>query len=162
METSPTASSAARTPSSAGPALISLGSAVLSAFFATGQAAAFLVELGAVVAGAESADFMGPLGIVFRVIAVLADLATIFQTVGEVLASPAIFINQLTLTQTTTVTISHDPDDFQFPSTARNYEVRLVYDSASKVAHVKSGYDRAGARRRHRRRVRRRAIGRQW
>ena len=125
--------------SSAVGVLTSIGSALLSAFFATGEGAALLVQLAAVVISENAADFMGPLAIVFRIIAVAADVAMIAESVGEVLASPAIFINQLCLTQTTTVTISHDPDDFQFPATARKYEVTLTYDSASKVAHKQCG-----------------------
>ena len=119
--------------------LTSLGNAIISAFFASGEAAAFLVELGVAVIAGQAIDCMGPIALFFRAIAVLADVAMIAQTVGEVLASPALFINELCLTQTTTVTISHDKDDFQFPATARKYEVTLTYDSASKVAHKQCG-----------------------
>src|SRR4029453_5137117 len=119
--------------------LTSLGSAILSAFFASGDAASLLVNLGVIIATGQLVDFMGPLAIAFRAIAVLADVAMIAQTVGEVLASPAIFINQLTLTQTTTATISHDPMDFQFPSPPPKYEVTLTYDTASTVAHKQCG-----------------------
>ena len=125
---------------SAIPALTALGTALLTGFFATGQGASLLVTVGVLEATGEQFDvLLGPLGLAFRIIAVLADLAAIVESVAEVLASPAIFINQLCLTMTTTVTVSKDPADFQFPATARNYEVRLVYDSASKVAHVKGG-----------------------
>jgi hypothetical protein len=119
--------------------LTSLGNAVISAFFASGEAATFLVELGVAVIAGQAIDCTGPIALIFRAIAVVADLAMIAQTVGEVLASPALFINELCLTQTTTVTISHDMNDFQFPSTARKYEVILTYDSASKVAHKQCG-----------------------
>src|SRR5215470_12940433 len=119
--------------------LTSLGNAILSAFFASGEAAAFLVELGIVVVSGQTVDLLGPLALIFRAVAVLADVAMIAQTVGEVLASPALFINALNLTQTTTVTISHDKDDFQFPATARKYEVILTYDTASTVAHKQCG-----------------------
>ena len=37
------------------------------------------------------------------------------------------------------MTVDHDPNDFQFPATARNYEVILTYDGASKVAHKQTG-----------------------
>jgi hypothetical protein len=119
--------------------LTSLGSAVISALFASGEAPAFLVSLGLVITTGEAIDDLGPLGLFFRAVSVLADVAMIAQTVGEVLASPALFMNQLSLTQTTTVTISHDKDDFQFPATARKYEVTLTYDTASKVAHKQCG-----------------------
>ncbi len=119
--------------------LTSLGNAIISAFFASGEAATFLIELGVAVIAGQAIDCTGPIALIFRAIAVVADVAMIAQTVGEVLASPALFINQLTLTQTTTVTISHDMDDFQFPATARKYEVILTYDTASKVAHRQCG-----------------------
>ena len=119
--------------------LTSLGNAIISAFFASGEAASFLVELGVAVIAGQAIDCTGPIALIFRAIAVLADVAMIAQTVGEVLASPALFINELSLTQTTTVTISHDMNDFQFPATARKYEVILTYDSASTVAHKQCG-----------------------
>ena len=119
--------------------LTSLGNAVISAFFASGEAATFLIELGVAVIAGQAIDCTGPIALIFRAIAVVADVAMIAQTVGEVLASPALFINELCLTQTTTVTISHDKDDFQFPATARKYEVTLTYDTASKVAHKQCG-----------------------
>ncbi|MDX2167714.1 MAG: hypothetical protein SF182_11645 [Deltaproteobacteria bacterium] len=124
---------------SAKEALIELGNSVLSAFFATGQGAAVLAYILASAVVANVVEFAGPLGVIFRLIAVAADVATIAETVVEVLASPALFTNQLTLTMNTMVIINHDPDDFQFPATARNYEVRLTYDSASKVAHKQTG-----------------------
>ena len=126
---------------SAKEALIELGNAVLSAFLAGGGGivVGFLLELGIQLIGGVTTSLMGPVGVIFRLVAVAADLATLLESVFEVLCNPALFINTLTLTMTTTVTISHDPDDFQFPATARNYEVILTYDSASKVAHKQSG-----------------------
>lgn len=124
---------------SATEALIELGNAVLSAFFATGSGAAVLVEITAQAVTGSLVEFAGPLGAIFRAIAVAADVATIAESVGEVLTNPALFINQLTLTMTTTVTINRDPNDFQFPATARTFEVILTYDSASKVAHKQVG-----------------------
>ncbi len=119
--------------------LTSLANALLTAFFATGEGAALLVQLAAITISENAADFIPILGTAFRIVAVLADVATIAESVGEVLASPALFINHLCLTMTTTVTINHDPEDFQFPATARNFEVTLTYDSASKVAHKQTG-----------------------
>jgi hypothetical protein len=118
------------------PALINLGSALISAVFASGE---FATQLAAIVVVGETVNSAGPIGLVLQIIAVLADLATIIQSVAEVLSNPAIFINKLSLSQTTTVTVSHDMNDFQFPATARNYEVRLVYDSSSTVSHVQGG-----------------------
>lgn len=119
--------------------LTSLGNAVISGFFATGEGGAVLVDLGLEAVTGSIVDCCGPVGIAFWIIAAASDLATIGESVGEVLANPAIFINELNLSQTTTITINHDPNDFQFPATARNYEVTLTYDSVSKVAHKQTG-----------------------
>lgn len=124
---------------SAKEALISLGNAVLSAFFATGQGAAVLAYIIASAVVTNVVEFTGPLGLAFRLIAVAADVATIGQSVGEVLANPALFRNELTLTMNTTVIINRDPADFEFPATARQYEVTLSYDSASKVTFKQTG-----------------------
>jgi hypothetical protein len=120
--------------------LTSLANALLSAFFATADGIGFLLGLLKVEVEQNVTDSaLGPIGIALRLAAIAADVATIGQTVGEVLANPALFINQLTLSQTTTVTVHHDANDFQFPATARNYEVTLTYDAVSKVAHKQSG-----------------------
>lgn len=121
--------------------LVSLANAVLDAFFATADGAAFLLKgfLQTEITQTAVDSALGPIGLALRLVAIAADVATIAQSVGEVLANPAIFHNTLSLTMTTTVTISHDPNDFQFPAEARNYEVTLTYDSASKVAHKQKG-----------------------
>ncbi len=119
--------------------LTSLGNAVISGFFATGEGGAVLVDLGLEAATGSIVDACGPVGIAFWIIAAASDLATIAESVGEVLANPPIFINELNLSQTTTVTINRDPRDFEFPAEARHYEVTLTYDSASKVAHKLTG-----------------------
>ncbi len=72
-------------------------------------------------------------------LAAAATAVEIIETVSEVLASPALFTNTLSLVMTTTVRVEHDPNDFRFPARARHYEVTLVYDEASKVAHKLSG-----------------------
>lgn len=121
--------------------LTGLGSAVLRAFFAEADGAAYMLAglLNLAITQEVIQGALGPIGLAMRAVAVAADVATIGQSVFEVLANPALFTNQLTLTMTTTVTISHDPNDFQFPATARNYIVTLTYDSASKVAHKQTG-----------------------
>ena len=65
--------------------------------------------------------------VVMKVISVLADLALIGTTLGEVLASPAIFANTISLTMDTTVIIHKDPNDFQFPARARTFWVTATY-----------------------------------
>ncbi|MBX3025838.1 hypothetical protein KF840_13100 [bacterium] len=124
---------------SAKEALISLGNAVLSAFFATGEGAAVLAYIIASAIATNVVEFTGPLGLAFRIVAVAADVATIGQSVGEVFASPALFTNKLTLTMNTTVILNRDPADFEFPATARAYEVTLTYDADSKVTFKRTG-----------------------
>jgi len=121
--------------SKASAALASLGSALLSGLMAGGAAVFKQIAEGIAEDATESEAFTaaGPIGMVFKVIAIGSNLAAIAESVGESLASPAIFINTICLTQTTTVTIDHDPDDFQFPATARNYEIILTYDGSSVI-----------------------------
>lgn len=121
--------------------LSELGTAVIRAFFAEADGAAYLLAglLEIEITQEAVTSCLGPVGVALRLISFVADTLTIAQSVMEVLANPALFTNQLSLTMTTTVTINHDPDDFQFPATARNYEVTLTYDSVSKVAHKQTG-----------------------
>jgi hypothetical protein len=126
---------------SAVPVLTALATALVTALLVYGD---FPFFGGVNILGQTTNLLAGPFGLALRAFAVIVDLATIAQSVGEVLASPAIFINTVGLTQTTTVTFSHDPDDFRFPATARHYEVALAYDSASTVTYKRSGAIEAG------------------
>ena len=119
--------------SDAGVALAKLGNSLLRFLLNSGYAAKILEQIGQSVTEDETLQFAGPLGMVFKAIAAAANLAAIGQTLGEVLSSPALFANKISLTQTTTVTVDHDPDDFQFPATARNYQIVLTYDGSSVV-----------------------------
>jgi hypothetical protein len=121
--------------------LASLGNALLTGLFAgTAQVMKSLSEeiLAEEVAEETIEDSAGPFGLAFKLIAIGANLAALAESIGESLASPAIFINTICLTQTTTVTVNHDPEDFRFPATARNYEIILTYDGSS-VIHKRTG-----------------------
>ena len=76
-------------------------------------------------------EAFGPLSIACRVLAALAAAAEIAVSVGEVFASPAISTNKIALKMDTTVRISRDPRDFQFPASARSYTVRAYYDGGA-------------------------------
>jgi len=119
--------------------LASLGNALLSSLFSTAAGKTLFEAMTDATLVQSTASWAGPVGLALRLVSIAADAAAIAESVVEVLASPAIFINQLCLTMTTTVTIKPDPLDFRFPATARNYEVTLTYDSASKVAHKQTG-----------------------
>ena len=120
-------------------ALANIGNALLKALLSQKAAVAILEALGQNIAEDEALDSAGPLGLVFRLITLAANLSALAQSIGEVLSSPAIFTNTIRLTQTTTVTINHDPNDFRFPATARTWEMRLTYDRVSKVVHRHTG-----------------------
>ncbi len=125
------------TSKSAQPILVGLGDSFLQALL---RASPLIVGKIAVQISKGALTTSLPIvGIASRIIAAAADLAAIGQTVGEAATNPAVFTNTLSLTMTTTVTIRKDPDDFQFPARARQYEVVLTYDQASKVAHRMSG-----------------------
>jgi hypothetical protein len=66
-----------------------------------------------------------------------ASIAELAQTIYEATSSPAVFTNDIDLVMNTTVTIKHDPDNFQFPATAKRYVIRAVYDQS--VAHEIAG-----------------------
>ena len=142
--------------------LTSLGSALHQrASSPSGEAAALLVQLGGSRRSPASAiDFMGPLALVFRAIAVLADVAMIAQTVGEVLASPALFINAAL--PDADHHGHHQPRYERLPVSRDGPQIRghahLRLRLEGRAQAVRD--DRAGARRSHRRRVRRRAVGR--
>src|SRR5262249_52453354 len=88
-------------------------------------------------------------GLASRILSGGALVAEVVQTVLEVLGSPALFTNTLSLVMDTTVVIEHDPADFRFPAraplappppaAARHYEITLIYDEASKLAHKHPG-----------------------
>jgi hypothetical protein len=75
----------------------------------------------------EAAPFLGP---ALQIISIIATAAALAQTISEVLLNPALFDNTLSLTMDTTVTINHDPNDFQFPARARQYKVTATYAKA--------------------------------
>ncbi|MDX2166116.1 MAG: hypothetical protein SF182_03610 [Deltaproteobacteria bacterium] len=117
------------------PVLISLANAVISTLLSSGEAASLYIAIGLVFISNKLGDLTGPIGMAFKAAALAADVATLGQTVAEVLSSPAVFTNTLSLRMTTTVTVLKDPDNSTFPARARFYEVTLTYDEASKVAH---------------------------
>jgi hypothetical protein len=125
--------------SSASSTLAELGNRLLIGLLNSGLTPALIQTLGRVIAQDETLEMAGPLGVAFRVMAAGANVASLSGSISEVLACPAIFTNTVRLTQTTTVTLHHDPDDFQFPATARHYKVVLEYDDASSVTFVATG-----------------------
>ncbi|MEO7335307.1 MAG: hypothetical protein ABIV63_01900, partial [Caldimonas sp.] len=91
--------------------------------------ATHIVSAGVSAEAVSAACF--PLSIACRVLAALASAAEIGVSVGEVLASPAIARNKISLKMDTTVRIARDPRDFQFPAAARSWLLRAYYDGGA-------------------------------
>ncbi|NLE57148.1 MAG: hypothetical protein GX616_02220, partial [Planctomycetes bacterium] len=70
-------------------------------------------------------------GLAMRVMSIAASVSVLAQTVGEVLSSPAAFEATISTTMNTTVTISHDPNNFAFPAVAKRYVIRATYDNVA-------------------------------
>jgi hypothetical protein len=104
-----------------------------------GPISELLITVGVLTATSQISLAMGRSAFAYKAISVASDAATLAQTVAEVLASPAIFTNTLSLQMKTRVIVSSDPDKLTFPDRARHYEVRLTYDKASKVVHKITG-----------------------
>jgi hypothetical protein len=92
----------------------------------------------------ELEDAIPFVGWALQALSVAGTLATLAETTGEVLSSPAIFNNTISLTMTTTVTIYPDPTGLEdpskakFPDVASYYIVTLNYDG--KVSRTRKGY----------------------
>lgn len=67
-----------------------------------------------------------------------ADVATLGETLIEVLTCRAVQTNVISLTMTSTVRISRDPEDFQFPASARTFVVNAYYDGG-KTPRIETG-----------------------
>lgn len=89
-----------------------------------------LGELLAAAIGGTFVELAIPLlGTALWALSTLADMATIAETVAEVLSSSAIDTSTISLSMATTVQISRDPNDFQFPATAQKYKVTANFGS---------------------------------
>ena len=102
------------------PFLTGLGTLLLHALL---EAVPWLGAILAAVIGLALAkeailDAFPLVGAVLKLAILLFDAAVIFQSVGEVIACPALFANTISLTMDTRVTIKKDPHDFHFPARA--------------------------------------------
>lgn len=74
-------------------------------------------------AAEESVPFVGW---VMRIMAILGAVGDIAATSAEIATNPVDITNTVSFTNSVTVRIYHDPDDFEFPLTAVQYEVTIT------------------------------------
>ena len=113
------------------PFLTGLGTLLLHALL---EAVPWLGAILAAVIGLALAkeailDAFPFVGGVLKLAILLFDVAVISQSVGEVIACPALFANTISLTMDTRVTIKKDPHDFHFPARATYYRVVAIYNN---------------------------------
>jgi hypothetical protein len=107
------------------PVLISFGKIALGVVL---KAIPRLIEYIALEIGAFAALEAAPIiGWSIKVCRIGAALAEIGQTVAEVTSGPAVFENMVEFSMATTVSIKHDPGNFQFPATATHYVVTITF-----------------------------------
>lgn len=76
----------------------------------------------------ELAESMPFVGLGCRILGMTGGIARLAQTVGEVLSSPMVYDNTVSFAMDTTITVQHDPENYEFPADARMWIVRATYD----------------------------------
>ncbi len=90
---------------------------------------AFAQKLIALIGLAQAQQAVPVVGWGVKMASLSAATAKLGQTVGEVLSSPPLFENKISVTLTTKLTITHDPRDTAgFPATATRWEVHATYN----------------------------------
>ena len=111
------------------PFLISAGTFLLQLFLSSApRMGALLASFALISAPLEAAPFVG---LALWVLSTAADLATIGETLIECLTCPAIDQTTVSLMMQSSVQISRDCNDFQFPATARTWTVKAFYDGGT-------------------------------
>jgi hypothetical protein len=111
------------------PILISLGSIGLQVLMKCAPQLGLLIFLAA---GASKVASAVPfVGMAMFMLSTVANIATIGETLIECLSCPAIDQTRVSLMMASSVQISHDPNDFQFPATAHSYIVKAFYDGGT-------------------------------
>lgn len=70
-------------------------------------------------------------GWALKLLSISATLGALAETTAEVLSSPWVIKNSATATQKMRITIDHDPDDYQFPATAKTYKIIIKWGDAA-------------------------------
>ena len=91
----------------------------------------FAKRLDDYLSGAEATDEIPVIGAILQAVAAAGIIASLAETIAEVCRSPKIYQYTLTFTHNITVTIKHDPDDYEFPATATHYHLKAFFDSGT-------------------------------
>lgn len=78
------------------------------------------------VAEAEAEESVPFVGWVIRILAIAGTTADMLTSEAEICTNPFQITNTVSFTNSVTVVISHDPEDFEFPLVATHYEVEIV------------------------------------
>ncbi len=91
----------------------------------------FISSIIEALGGAEAEDSIPVIGAIFNAIGALGMIAEIAETGEEIRRSPKTYVEKLTFTHDLTVTIHHDPEDFEFPAVATRYKVNAYFDNGA-------------------------------
>lgn len=109
--------------------LSGIGETILDIFLACCPRISILIA--AYIGESAVADAIPFVGAALWALSVLADVATIGETIVECVSCPAIDTNTITLTMPQQVSIGRDPNDYEFPATATRYQVVATYDGGA-------------------------------
>ena len=102
------------------------------------------VDIEATEAAEDVLDAIPIIGLIVAVLAVVGDIATLAQAIGETVASPWVIANQISLTYTATVRVQHDPEIATWPRLARSWRLESKIDGATALTPVTGAINEGG------------------
>lgn len=108
--------------------LAGIADTVIDIFFAASPLMA--KKLAAYITAAAAQKAIPIVGEALWLASAIADVATLGETIVECLSCPAVDKNTISLSMAQTASVSHDPNNFQFPATATHYKLTATYDGA--------------------------------
>ena len=84
-----------------------------------------------VLGNVQVEDSVPVIGAVMNALAAAGMAAELTETVAEICRSPMTYVSEISFTHDITVTIHHDPDDFEFPATATTYTLKAFFDNGT-------------------------------
>lgn len=118
------------------PFIIGLGSTLLTTLLTLCPRFAALLAANIISATAKKA--IPVIGTAFWALALISDVATLVETIVESMASPVMQEINLSLGMASSVVVSRDPNDFQFPATATRIEVTALITQTETTTAPKS------------------------